>query len=102
MAVGCRHGTKNMKFTRERWTLLIEGVAQLLILQKRLLGENAQLFSRFRQRDGAVIANKQRLTEILFEALDLPGKRGGTDVHGPRAAAKMAAFRQMQKGFQIA
>ena len=27
---------------------------------------------------------------------------GLSDVHGPRAAAKMAAFRQMQKGFQIA
>ncbi len=30
--------------------MLIDGVAQLLILQQRLLGENAQLFARFSQQ----------------------------------------------------
>ena len=52
--------------------MLIDGVAQLLILQQRLLGENAQLFARFSQRYRAVIAHKQRLTEIFFQALNLP------------------------------
>ena len=52
--------------------MLIDGVAQLLILQQRLLGENAQLFARFSQRHRAVIAHKQRLTEIFFQALNLP------------------------------
>ena len=32
---------------RERRSLLIDGVAQLLILQQRLLGENAQFFACF-------------------------------------------------------
>ena len=82
--------------------MLIDGVAQLLILQQRLLGENAQLFARFSQRHRAVIAHKQRLTEIFFQALYLSRKRRRANVHCPRATAKMAAFRQMQEGFQIA
>ncbi len=52
-------------------------MAQLLILQKRLLGKHSQLFTRFGQRDGAVITHKQRLAEIFFQPLDLPGERGG-------------------------
>ncbi len=82
--------------------MLVDGVAQLLILQQCLLGENAQFFARFGQRHRTVIAHKQLLTEIFFQALNLSGKRGWTNVHRPRAAAKMAAFRQMQEGFQIA
>ncbi len=75
--------------------MLVDGVAQLLILQQCLLGENAQFFARFRQRHRTVIAYKQWLTEIVFQALNLTRKRGRTDVHRPCAAAKMAAFRQM-------
>ena len=91
-----------MQFTRQRLPFLIEGVAQLLVLQQRLLGEYAQLFARFGQRDRAVIAHKQRLAEIFFQALNLARKRGGADVHCPCAAAKVATFSQMQEHFQIA
>ena len=79
--------------------MLVDGVAQLLILQQRLLGENAQFFARVGERNRPGIAHKQRLAEVLFQPLNLPGKRGGADVHRPGAAAKMAAFRQMQEGF---
>ncbi len=96
----CRgHRAENMQFAGKGWPLLIEGMAQLLILQKCLLGKHSQLFTRFGQRDRAVITHKQRLAEIFFQPLDLPGERGGADVHRPRAAAKVAAFRQMQEGF---
>ena len=61
-----------MQLARERRSLLIDGVAQLLILQQRLLGENTQFFACFRQCHRAVIAYKQRLTEIFFQALNLP------------------------------
>ncbi len=91
-----------MQFARQRRTLLIDSVAQLLKLQQRLLGKGAELVSRFGKRYRAVIADKQRLPEVLFQARNLSGKRGGADVHRPRAAAKMAAFSQMQEGFQIA
>ncbi len=91
-----------MKFTGKRWPLLVDGVAQLLILQQGLLGERAQLFPGFGKRHRAVVAHKQRLAKVLFQALDLAGKRGGADVHGACAAAKVTAFRQMQEQFQIA
>lgn len=68
-------------------------------IAKVSVGQHSQLFTRFGQRDRAVITHKQRLAEIFFQPLDLPGERGGADVHRPRAAAKVAAFRQMQEGF---
>lgn len=88
-----------MEFAGKGRPLLIEGMAQLLVLQKRLLGKHSQLFTRFGQRDRTVIAHKQRLAEVFFQPLNLSGKGGRTDMHRPRAAAKMAAFRQMQEGF---
>ena len=75
---------------------------QLLVLQQRLLGKNTQLFARFREGDGAVIAHEQRLAEVFLKALDLARQRGGADVHRPGAAAKVTAFRQVQEHFQIA
>ena len=60
-----------MQFARQRRTLLIDSVAQLLILQQRLLGKLAQAFARFCQRHGAVIAQKQRMADIFFKPLDL-------------------------------
>lgn len=75
-----------MEFAGKGRPLLIEGMAQLLVLQKRLLGKHSQLFTRFGQRDRTVIAHKQRLAEIFFQPLNLPGERGGADVHRPRAA----------------
>ena len=50
---------------------LRQQLAQLLGLQQRLLGKNAQIFTRFREGDGAVIAHEQRLAEVLLKALDL-------------------------------
>ncbi len=95
----CRgHRAENMQFAGKGRPLLIEGMAQLLILQKCLLGKHSQLFTRFGQRDRTVIAHKQRLAEIFFQPLNLPGERGGADVHRPRCG-KVAAFRQMQEGF---
>jgi hypothetical protein len=91
-----------MKFTRERRALLVNSVPQLLILQKRLLGKDAQLFACFGEGYRAVIAYKQRLTEVFFQALDLTRKRRGTDVHCSRATAKVATFGQMKEHFQIA
>lgn len=44
---------------------------QLLVLQQRLLGKNAQFFTRFREGDGAVVAHEQRLAEVFLKALDL-------------------------------
>ena len=102
MAIGGGHRAEDMQFPGKRWPLLVDGVAQLLILQQGLLGKRPQLFPGFGEGDRAVVAYKQRLAEILFQALDLAGKRRGADVHRPRAAAKMAAFRQMQEQFQIA
>lgn len=66
-----------MEFAGKGRPLLIEGMAQLLVLQKRLLGKHSQLFTRFGQRDRTVIAHKQRLAEIFFQPLNLPGERGG-------------------------
>jgi hypothetical protein len=65
-------------------------VAQLLILQQRLLGKNAQLFTRFGERDGAVIAHKQRLADLL------PGAGSGAkawraDVHRPLRPWRLSA-----------
>lgn len=80
--------------------LLIEGVAQLLILQQRLLGKYSQFFPRFGQRNRAVIAHKKWLPEIFFQPLNLPRERGGANVHCPRAAAKVTTFSQMQNIFR--
>ena len=102
MAIGGGDGTENMQLAGQRRSLLVDGVAQLLILQQRLLGKNAQLFPGFREGDGTVIAHKQRLAEVFLKTLDLARKRGGADVHRACAAAKMTAFRQMQEHFQIA
>jgi hypothetical protein len=44
MAVGGGHRAEDMQLAGQRRTLLIDGVAQLLILQQRLLGKRAQLF----------------------------------------------------------
>ncbi len=74
-------------------------MAQLLILQQRMLGKLACPFSGVGQCHRAVIAQKQRLADILFQPLNLSGKRRRADVHCPRSTAKMAAVRQMQKQF---
>ena len=102
VAIGGGDRAEDMEFPGERRPLLIDGVAQLLVLQQSLLGKGPQLFSGFGERHGAVITHKQRLAEVLFKALDLARERGGADVHRPGAAAKMTAFRQVQEHFQIA
>ena len=77
-------------------------MSQLLVLQQGLLGKDAQFFTGFRQRDGAVIAHEQRLAEVFLKALDLARQCGGADVHRSGATAKVTAFRQVQEHFQIA
>ncbi len=99
MAVGGGHGAENMQLAGKRRSLLVNGVPQLLVLQQRLLGKDAQLFSRFREGDGTVIAHEERLAEVFLKALDLARKRGGANVHRPGAAAKVTAFRQVQEHF---
>ena len=67
-------------------------MAQLLILQQRLLGKLAQAFARFRSRHGAVIPQNERMADIVFKPLDLARQRGTADVHRTRRAPDVAAF----------
>ena len=76
-----------------------EGTAQQLVLEQGLLSEGTQFVTRLGQGDGAVVAHKQRLAEILLQPLDLTRQRRRANVHRPCAAAKVAALRQVEKDF---
>ncbi len=99
MAVGCRYRAEQAQLAGERRALLVNGVAQLLVLEQGLLGEGAQFVTRLGQGDGAVVSHKQRLAEILLQPLDLTRQRRRADVHRPCAAAKVTALRQVEKDF---
>ncbi len=102
MAIGGGDRAEDMQLAGERRALLIDDVTKLLVLNK-------VCWAKVRNSSPASVRVTVRLSRTnsgwprsSSVALDLARKRRRADVHGPRAAAKMAAFRQMQKGFQIA
>ncbi len=100
-ADGCRQRSPSRRyvFTRERRPLLVDGVAQLLILHSvcwaKTRSSSPASVSVTVRYHAQTAADRDLLLGAVFVA-----KRRRANVHCPRATAKMAAFRRCRKVFR--